>query len=66
MNQTDDEILTLDEVAVYLKAGKKTVYRLAPQGGRPGFKLGGAWRVRPGGLERWIAAQIAENSQDKT
>ncbi|MBK6654212.1 MAG: hypothetical protein IPG40_10085 [Zoogloea sp.] len=28
MNQTDDEILTLDEVAVYLKAGKKTVYSL--------------------------------------
>jgi excisionase family DNA binding protein len=29
MNQPDSEILTLDEVAVYLKAGKKTVYRLA-------------------------------------
>ncbi len=28
MNQTDDEILTLDEVAVYLKAGKITVYSL--------------------------------------
>ncbi|KAB0744749.1 DNA-binding protein, partial [Pseudomonas aeruginosa] len=26
MNQPDSEILTLDEVAVYLKAGKKTVY----------------------------------------
>lgn len=32
MNQPDSEILTLDEVAVYLKAGKKTVYRLAQQG----------------------------------
>lgn len=39
MNQTGDEILTLDEVAVYLKAGKKTVYRLAQQGEIPGFKL---------------------------
>jgi len=28
MNQPDSEILTLDEVAVYLKAGKKTVYGL--------------------------------------
>ncbi|WP_248785331.1 helix-turn-helix domain-containing protein, partial [Escherichia coli] len=44
MNQPDSEILTLDEVAVYLKAGKKTVYRLAQQGGIPGFKLGGTWR----------------------
>ena len=32
MNQADGEILTLDEVAAYLKAGKKTVYRLAQQG----------------------------------
>lgn len=66
MNQPDDEILTLDEVAVYLKAGKKTVYRLAHQGEIPGFKLGGTWRFRRSELDRWIAAQIAEKTQDKT
>ncbi|KFA16783.1 MULTISPECIES: methylation-associated defense system helix-turn-helix domain-containing protein MAD1 [Gammaproteobacteria] len=66
MNQPDSEILTLDEVAVYLKAGKKTVYRLAQQGGIPGFKLGGTWRFRRSELDRWIAAQIAEKTQDKT
>ena len=66
MNQPDDEILTLDEVAVYLKAGKKTVYRLAQQGGIPGFKLGGTWRFRRSELDRWIAALISEKTQDKT
>jgi len=66
MNQTDDEILMLDEVAVYLKAGKNTVYRLVQQGEMPGFKLGGTWRFRRSELDRWIAAQIAENSQGKT
>ncbi|HCE0206079.1 methylation-associated defense system helix-turn-helix domain-containing protein MAD1 [Pseudomonas aeruginosa] len=66
MNQPEDEILTLDEVAVYLKAGKKTVYRLAQQGAIPGFKLGGTWRFRRSELDRWIAAQIAEKTQDKT
>ncbi|HID9837555.1 TPA: methylation-associated defense system helix-turn-helix domain-containing protein MAD1 [Pseudomonas aeruginosa] len=66
MNQPEDEILTLDEVAVYLKAGKKTVYRLAQQGAIPGFKLGGSWRFRRSELDRWIAAQIAEKTQDKT
>lgn len=66
MNQPDSEILTLDEVAVYLKAGKKTVYRLAQQGAIPGFKLGGTWRFRRSELDRWIAAQIAEKTQDKT
>jgi excisionase family DNA binding protein len=66
MNEADGEILTLEEVAVYLKAGKKTVYRLAQQGQIPGFKLGGTWRFRRTELDRWIAAQIAEKAQDKS
>ncbi|MCK9187736.1 helix-turn-helix domain-containing protein [Acidithiobacillus sp.] len=66
MTEADGEILTLDEVAAYLKAGRKTVYRLAQQGQIPSFKLGGTWRFRRTKLDRWIAAQIAEKTQDKT
>lgn len=66
MNKADGEILTLDEVAAYLKAGKKTVYRLAQQDQIPGFKLGGTWRFRRTELDRWIAAQIAKKAQDKS
>ena len=66
MSLPESEILTLDEVAAYLKAGKKTVYRLAQQGEIPGFKLGGTWRFPRSDLDRWIAAQIAEKTQDKT
>ena len=50
----DAEILTLDEVAAYLKAGKRTVYRFAQSGKIPAFKLGGTWRFRRSELERWI------------
>lgn len=52
MNQPDSEILTLDEVAAYLKAGKKTVYRLAQQGGY----RDSSWAA-PGGFvaANWIA-----------
>lgn len=66
MTEADGEILTLDEVAAYLKAGKKTVYRLVQQGQIPGFKLGGTWRFRRTELDRWIAAQIANKAQDRT
>lgn len=55
-----DEILTIEEVAVYLKASKRTVYRLAASGQIPGFKLGGTWRFRKGELNRWIASQIGQ------
>lgn len=58
MPTTDDEILTLEEVAVFLKAGKRTVYRLAASGEIPEFKLGGTWRFRRSELDQWIAASI--------
>lgn len=54
MTGSDEEILTLDEVAAYLKAGKRTVYRFAQNGDIPAFKLGGTWRFRRSELERWI------------
>ena len=44
MAEPDGDILTLDEVAAYLKAGKRTIYRLAASGEIPAFKLGGTWR----------------------
>ena len=55
MTDAENEILTLEEVAVYLKAGKRTVYRLAQKGEIPAFKLGGPWRFCRSDLERWIA-----------
>ena len=61
MTDAEDEILTLDEVAAYLKAGKRTVYRLAASGEIPAFKLGGTWRFRRSELDQWIAASINEN-----
>lgn len=58
MTETDGEILTLDEVAVYLKAGKRTVYRFAQKGEIPTFKLGPTWRFRRSELDLWIAGSI--------
>ena len=55
MTGAESEILTLEEVAAYLKAGKRTVYRLAQEGKIPAFKLGGTWRFRRSALDRWIA-----------
>lgn len=60
MSEPAGEILTLDEVALYLKAGKRTVYRLAQKGEIPGFKLGGTWRFRRSELDRWISASIGK------
>jgi excisionase family DNA binding protein len=60
MGDWPSEILTIDEVATYLKAGKGTVYRLAAAGHLPAFKLGGTWRFRRGELDQWIASRIGK------
>jgi len=50
----EDQILTLKEVAAYLKLAEKTAYRLASEGKLPGFKVGGSWRFKREDLEAWI------------
>jgi len=66
MSDQRDEILTIDEVAVYLKAGKRTVYRLAASGQIPAFKLGGTWRFRRGELDQWIASCIKKAADEES
>jgi len=53
----NDEILTLKEVAEYLKLAEKTAYRLAQKGKLPGFKVGGSWRFKREDIENWIEQQ---------
>ena len=52
-----DEILTLKEVAEYLKLADKTAYRLAAEGKLPGFKVGGSWRFKREDVLLWIEEQ---------
>ena len=53
----DTDIMTIREVAEYLKLTDKTAYRLAAEGKLPGFKVGGAWRFRKGDIYEWIEAR---------
>jgi len=48
-------VMTLDEVARYLRINKSTVYRLARDGTLPAWKLGNVWRFKKEAIERWIA-----------
>ena len=53
----ESDIITIKEVAEYLRIKEKTVYDLAAKGKIPGFKVGGAWRFRKGEIEKWIKEQ---------
>jgi excisionase family DNA binding protein len=51
------EILTIKEVASYLKVTERTIYRLAGAKKIPAFKVGGTWRFSRIDIARWIARQ---------
>ena len=52
-----DQILTIKDVAIYLKLAEKTAYKLAAKGKLPGFKVGGSWRFKQADIENWIEAK---------
>ena len=56
------DIMTIKEVAEYLKLTEKTAYRLAAEGKIPGFKVGGSWRFRQKEIDAWIKQQMTNSS----
>ncbi len=44
--QNNTQIMTVEEVAAYLKLSKITVYKLVKKGQLPGFRVGNSWRFR--------------------
>ena len=62
MNETtgpieQEVIMTITEVADYLKIAPSTIYRLARQGKVPGRKIGGNWRFSRRVIDDWLFAQ---------
>jgi excisionase family DNA binding protein len=49
-----DRVLTIDELGLYLKIAKSTLYKLAQEGKIPGQKVGRHWRFRKEAIDRWL------------
>ena len=60
-NSGEGEILTIREVADYLKVTERTIYRLAAAKQMPAFKIGGSWRFSRQGIDSWIRLQSVES-----
>ena len=50
-------IMTIGEVAGYLKVTERTIYRLAAAKKIPAFKVGGTWRFSRADIDVWIKQQ---------
>jgi excisionase family DNA binding protein len=55
---TEQQFLSIEEVAKRLELNSSTVYRLVREGQLPGFKIGGQWRFSEKALEEWATNQV--------
>lgn len=57
------EIMTLEEVALYLRLKPQTIYKWAQEKRIPAVKLGKEWRFRRSILDRWLDERmLGDNS----
>lgn len=54
-----DEIMTVKQLAEYLKLNFQTVYRKVQKGEIPGSKIGRGWRFQKSVIDRWLSEEIA-------
>ena len=52
-----DDIMTMDELAAYLKTSKSTLYKLATDNKLPGQKIGKRWRFHKDAVDQWLKHQ---------
>lgn len=57
LNPDSAGIMTIKEVADYLKVTERTIYRLAAAKQVPAFKVGGSWRFSRSEIDQWIKTQ---------
>ncbi len=54
MTAQRDSVMTIEELSVYLKIAKSTLYKLAQEGKLPGQKVGRHWRFHREAVDQWL------------
>jgi excisionase family DNA binding protein len=54
------KLMTVEEAAVYLRVGKKTIYRLLKQGKIPATRVGQQWRFNKASIDEWLSQKPTE------
>ena len=59
----EDDILTIEEVAKYLRVSERTVYDWAQKGEIPSGKIGTVWRFKKEDIEKWVNERLSSNTK---
>ena len=57
-----DDILTIEELANYLRVSDRTVYDWAQKGEIPAGKIGTVWRFKKSEVENWVNARLSSDA----
>ena len=60
MDEKPGGVLTIEELSVYLKIPRSTLYKLVREGRIPSQKVGRHWRFRKESIDRWLDETRAE------
>ena len=60
------EIMTVDEVAAYVRVSERTVYEWAQKGEIPCGKLGSTWRFRRSDINVWVEKRLGGTAKTRT
>jgi len=64
MNSSElSTVLTIDDLAEYLKISKSTLYKLAQEGALPGQKVGRHWRFHRDAIDCWLRTEPSPRRQ---
>ena len=54
MAESPGDVLTIEELAIYLKISKSTLYKLVREGRIPSQKVGRHWRFLKKSIDSWL------------
>ena len=60
MSTVEPQVMTVEEVAEYLRLNEMTVYKLAQEGKIPALKIGRIWRFRKDLIDEWFRAKACQ------
>jgi excisionase family DNA binding protein len=54
MYELQNDVMTIGELAIYLRISKSTLYKLVREGKIPSQKVGRHWRFRKVAIDKWL------------
>ncbi len=61
MGENYPDILTVKELAEYLKMKPVTIYKLSKQGKIPAFRVASSWRYKKELIDKWLIEESKKN-----